>query len=81
MIALMYYSYIASEDERKEMKKIWDKNENLYQEGIKQYNLNNILKNKTIQVEPKNDNDMIEYKRETVFQKIINKIKRILRIS
>ena len=79
MIALMYYSYIASESEKEEIEKIWNKNENSYQEKMKQHNLDNIFRKKTTTNEQQN-NAMIEYKKETVFQKIINKIKKLLRV-
>ena len=79
MIALIYYSYIASESEKEEIEKIWNKNENSYQEKMKQHNLDNIFRKKTTTNEQQN-NAMIEYKKETVFQKIINKIKKLLRV-
>lgn len=73
LIALIYYSFIANEDTKKEIKKIWDINEEKYQEDLqKKYNINNIFKKKNID---NNENtDLIEYKEENNFIKFIKKI-------
>ena len=72
LISLIYYSYIATEEQKKELTKIWNENELLYQEELREkYNPDNIFKKKMSQ---KADNmQMIEYKRN-IFQKILKKI-------
>lgn len=78
LIALMYYSYIATEDEQKEIVQIWNTNEKLYQERIKKmYNPDNLFKKKVIKEEK--ENAMVEYKQNR-FQKIIYKIKKLFHI-
>ena len=78
MIALMYYSYIASDYEKEQLVKIWNKNETLYQENKVQ---DNLFKKKNTKIMQENNNAMIEYKKETTLQKIINKIKNFINYS
>ncbi len=71
-LALIYYSFIANEDEKEEIKKEWDANEKKYQEELNnKYNVDRIFKNRS-------DNNktmaLIEYKEENIFIKIIKKI-------
>jgi len=48
LLALIYYSYIANENQQKELSKIWNENEIKYQEELRQkYNLDNIFNKKT----------------------------------
>lgn len=48
IISLIYYIYIAKEDEKNEILKLWNDNENKYQEILKEkYNTENLFKNKT----------------------------------
>ena len=74
LISLIYYDYIAEEDEKKEILKQWNLNEKNYQNAQKErYNYSNIFtkkKEKTTCVE------LIEVKKETIFQKIRNFLKR-----
>ena len=76
LISLIYYSYIAEEEEKKELQDIWNKNEEKYQEENRiKYDIDKIFRDK----KNLNNNDkveMIEYK-ETIITRIINKIKRI----
>lgn len=79
MIALLYYNYIATPDEKKKILQIWNENEARYQEKIRrQYNLDNLFKKDNVvnsyNTKKEIYTDMIEYK-ENIFQKIINKIK------
>lgn len=73
LIALMYYSFIANEDDKEEIKKVWDINEIKYEEDLKnKYNIDNIFKNKnSIDNESM---DLIEYKEENTFIRFIKKI-------
>ena len=79
LIALIYYSYVADDNLRKKIKKIWDDNEKKEQETLRgkyvQDNLFKRKKEKTIDLKEET-NQLIEY-RETVFSKIIKKIKKL----
>lgn len=74
-IALIYYNYIATEEQKTQILEIWNQNESLYQEEIrKRYNPDNIFKKEIVKEE---DNlAMIEYKKN-IFQKMLEKIKSI----
>lgn len=73
LIALIYYSYVATEEQKKELIKLWNENELLYQEELREkYNPNNIFQNRS--VEKIENMEMIEYKRN-IFQKIWDKMK------
>lgn len=84
LIALIYYSYIATEGEKEEILQIWNENEILYQEKIKKkYNLENIFrkeKSKKENSKEENNKAMVEYKKST-FQKIFDKIREIFNIN
>ncbi len=73
LISLIYYDYIADEDEKKEILKQWNLNEKDYQKAQKEkYNYDNIFKKEkanTTCVE------LIEVKKDTIFQKIKKLIK------
>ena len=78
LIAWMYYSYIATEEEQEEMVQIWNTNEKEYQEKIKKmYNPDDLFKKKIIKEDMQNA--MVEYK-QTILQKIFYKLKKILHI-
>jgi len=77
LISLIYYDYIASEDEKNEIAKLWNQNEYKYQEYLKEiYNSDNLFKNKKIEnKEVLNEcNAMVKYK-ENLFKKIMEKLK------
>lgn len=85
LIALLYYNYVADEHEKNQLSEIWNKNENKYQEklrekynpdGIFQNNINEISKIENTSLA---NNSMIEYKKETIFDKIKKIIKNILK--
>lgn len=47
LISIMYYRYFATEEEKKDIIKIWNSNEKLYQKTIKEeYNQENLFKKK-----------------------------------
>ncbi|MGN1310485.1 MAG: hypothetical protein ACI4VP_02035 [Clostridia bacterium] len=76
LISLIYYDYIAEEEEKKEILKQWNLNEKNYQNAQKEkYNYDNIFANK------KNTTciELIEVKSETIFQKIKKLLKRIIK--
>ena len=83
-IAILYYEYVADEDEKKEMVKVWNENEELYQESLNQ----NIVVNsifhddlsdtqKDILQEEKKE--MVVYQTQNVFQKIVSFLKNIFK--
>lgn len=75
LISLIYYEYIAEEKEKKEILKQWDLNEEKYQQIQKEkYSYDNLFKNK----ETTNCVQLIEVKKDTIFQKIKKLIKKIL---
>ena len=81
----LYKNYIAKEDEKKIINQILKLNEMKdEQEKQKNFNTDNIFNNKNKHVENKNNNEeilaIVEYK-ETMFKKIINKIKKIFNIG
>lgn len=81
ILALVYRDFIASPIEREKLlaeeKEEQIKHEN---ELRKKYDLDNLFKNKAPKVETiKNDTAVVKYK-ESVFQKILNKIKNIFHI-
>lgn len=85
ILAVLNYNYWCKDEEkRKQLIEKYAKNENLYQEELREkYNPNNIFK-KHIQENNVEENivkdeiSLIEYK-ESIFKKIINKIKSIFR--
>lgn len=80
LIALIYYDYIADEQEKKEIMKLWNENERKYQEYLREkYNADNIFKNKRQEISMTENTSIIEYKKENIFYKIKNFIKKILK--
>ena len=80
MIALIFYSYIATKEEKEELTDLWNVNEEAYQKGLKEkYNVDNIFENskKVIETESAENSkkELVEYKEKNFFQKIIEKIK------
>lgn len=84
LISLIFYSYIADENEKKELLDAWNKNEDVYQEKLREkYNPDNIFeKRRTTYNEQAITNELavVEYK-ETLINKIINKIKKLFKIK
>lgn len=83
LISLMYYSYIATEEEKIEIEKIWNKNEELYQNKIREkYNPNNILKKTNVEEQVQETSNLpIIIQEENFLQKITKFIKRIFNKS
>lgn len=80
LIALIYYDYIADEQEKKEIMKLWNENERKYQEYLREkYNADNIFKNKRQEISITEKTSIIEYKKENIIYKIKNFIKKILK--
>jgi len=77
LIALIYYDYIAEEDEKKEILKQWNLNEKNYRQAQEEkYSYDNLFKNK----EKTDCVQLIEIKKDTIFQKIRKLLKKILNI-
>ena len=85
LISLIYYNYIASDKEKEWLFKLWNENENSYQERLKkEYDIDNLFKHKERENTKTEDTsssniEMIEYKKETWFSKFRNFIKKILK--
>ena len=76
LIALIYYDYIADENEKKEILNQWNINEKNYQDMQKvKYNYDNIFENrkKTESVE------LVEVKKETLLEKFKMLLKKIFK--
>ena len=76
LISLIYYDYIAEEEEKKEILQQWGVNEENYKNAQKEkYKYDNIFVNK------KNSPcvELIEVKRETIFEKIKKYLKKLLK--
>lgn len=74
LISLIYYDYIAEEDEKKEILNQWNLNETNYQKLQKEkYKYDDLFSNK------KNSNcvELVSVKKENIFQKIINFFKKM----
>jgi len=83
LLALMYEKYWCPEEEKEELKKKFYENEKKYQEElIEKYNSDNIFsKSQDNIIKPENNQtQLIEYK-ESVFRKILNKIREFLKIK
>ena len=80
MLIVFKYNYWSNEEEKQEIIKQLDENEKKYQEELREkYNPDNLFKNKDIEAEIIEQSvAMVEYK-ESIFRRIINKIKRILK--
>lgn len=79
MIALLYYNYIATPDEKKQIIQKWNENEVKYQEKLRRkYNLDNLFKKEN--TKDVNNTAMVEY-RKNLFQRIFDKIKEIIKLK
>lgn len=83
LISLIYYNYIASQDEKKELMNIWKSNENIYQKDLhEKYNPENIFKTEIKQnqekITPENF-PMVQEKEKNVIQRIMDFIKGIFK--
>lgn len=83
LMAIVYRNYFCTLDEKKEYDDLLNQNEQKYQE---KYSYENLFKSnkveEQIQEEQLSENvQMIEYKEESVFSRILNKIKCIFNVS
>lgn len=79
LLSIIYYNYIANEDEKREILKIWSTNEKNIQNELKEkFNIDNIFDKNEEKIESiKNDESLVKHK-ESIFRKIFNKIKNLL---
>lgn len=82
LIAIMYYRFIATEEEKREIIKAWNNNEIQYQNMLKEkYNVDDIFKNKTKKdiAEQNTENSLVEIKKDSFIEKIKKFIRKILK--
>lgn len=71
LIALIYHSYIADEKEKSEMEKIWNTNELLYHNKLREkYDMDNIFKKGH-----KDNVQLVEYKKPSFLSQLLKRIK------
>ena len=87
IIALLNLEYWCQDEEEKErLRKIYDNNEKVYKEMLQvEFKPDDVFKKKNVVIENENNEQiapvsMVEYK-ESVFKKIINKIKQVFNIK
>lgn len=83
LIAMLYLYYICEDEkEKKELMKIYDDNEKKRQKELQEkYNPENIF-HKTDLLESKEEvNQLLVLKKETVFKRIVDFIKRVLKVK
>lgn len=81
LISFIYYDYIAEEQEKEEILKQWNLNEKNFQKDLREkYNIDNILKNKRRETFIENTNLPVEIKEESFLKKLVNFIKKNLKI-
>lgn len=77
LIASIYYSYVATEEQKKELIEIWSENEKVFQEELrKKYNPDDIFK-KNRQLQEKEELGLVEIKENRLtafFRKILKRI-------
>lgn len=74
-LALIYREYICSPSEKDELDKILQENENKYNKQLTENIFNNTIKES---LKPEKETSLVEYK-ESIFQKIINKLKSVFK--
>ncbi len=79
LISILYYKYIATDEEKKELINIWKNNDILYQKRISEYYApDNIFKNKKIQNEEISDKELpMVIQKKSVIEKIKDFFKNI----
>lgn len=83
LISLIYYHYIATEEEKEKLIKIWNQNESLYQKKLSErYSLDNIWKrNDKKEIEEEKLDLPIVITKENFLRKIITFVKKIFNKS
>lgn len=79
LLALIYYDYIAEEEEKKEILEQWKLNEEKYNNIQNQkYSYDNLFANKSQKHETNNVNLPIKVEKENIFKRLIKYIKSII---
>lgn len=86
MIALFHLNYWCdTQEEKDKLKKLYSQNEDIYREEMKTlYSSNNIFKNDTNVAknnQPVNNQQVVEYREESIFKKVLNKIKKLFHLK
>lgn len=77
ILAFLKFDYWSTDDEKKKLKEIFYKNEQVYQEKLKEiYSVEEIFKKRKNDKQQENT-AVVVYKKENIFQKIINLIRQI----
>ncbi len=78
LISLIYYNYIATEEEKRKLAKIWNENEIAYQKELSQkYSVDNLFKsNEKVKVEVQENTNLPDIIRK---ESIIEKIKKFFK--
>lgn len=82
LIAIIYYRFIATEDEKKEIIRAWNNNEMSYQSMLREkYNVDNIFKDKTNKNTDKQkiENSLVEIRKDSLIEKIKRFLNKIFR--
>lgn len=84
LLAMIYRKYICSEEERLEYDKILAKNEEIYQDNLrKNCDFSDIFKKHEIEIKEEvkeEKNEIVKYK-ETIWNKIINRINKLCKLK
>lgn len=84
LMAFIYRNYFCNSEEKKEYDKVLNQNQYKYDEELKaKYSYDNLFKDNTTQKEETEEQEnvsiqTIEYKSESIFQKVFNKIKKLV---
>lgn len=87
IMALIYRNYFCTQEEKKDYDELLNKNQIKYEKELNaKYSYENLFKNNSINkednvLEETSNNQMVEYKEENIFKKIINKIKKFLKLK
>lgn len=82
ILAVLTYNYWSNESEKEYLKNRFYENERTFQkELLEKYNTDNLFKNKKINEEKENLEvvSMVEYKKESLISKLLNKLKKFLK--
>jgi len=81
LIALLYYSYIANEEEKNEIMKAWEENEiKARKELAEKYSIDKIFEKKGEESKEIHNNSLVK-KEESIINKIVEKIKKIFNLK
>lgn len=85
LISLIYHNYIANEEEKKNIEKIWNENEQRYQRKLSEkYNYEDIFKKKLENNEEVSTNEslqLVKYEKHSFWTKILKNIKNLFKID